>query len=145
MEHLQELDLSDNQLNSLPKPTPPESTCLPSLGTISLERNQLTGRFPQWLVERTEEKLTLLSVAHNSFNGPTTDEQQSDALARLILSCRGTRDARIAAATCSGIPPAGCEAFGPERWELDFDEPMCVKVWLIATEAEPCPPPKFDM
>lgn len=128
---LQELILSDNAIGGgLPGVFADDSSCLPQLRDLRVERNQLQGALPLWMIARAEkgykprddgfdEGLRTLHLGDNFFDDP-----RGEAAKRRMTRLRRACD-RLGV-DCTGLPPIDCTAFGP-RYALSVKGDLCVK------------------
>ena len=121
--------------NDLRGPLPTVAACLPWLTHINIEHKDqltlfnvldtrgLTGRLPEWLVDRLDSgSVKQLHLAHNAFDDPT-DGASANAIRVLVAQCsREDID-------CTGVPPQGCSAFNRAgmRYEVALSRAECIE------------------
>jgi hypothetical protein len=101
-----------------------EAARFPQLRTLNVQGCALEGAVPKWL----EEHITSppgggfsLFASGNAFEWPD-DGASRTGLTTLIESCR--LDVRV---SCEGLPPRGCEAFGPDFRINAADPEQCTR------------------
>ena len=124
---LQLLDLSKNSLDGELPDFSNGSTGLPNLRYLDITDNRLRGNLPLWL---SQASLVSVLLRKNSFEYIDEGQPGFASYFGLVQKCKAPNRA-----TCEGLPPLYCDAFG-DLWKVRTDDPdKCVECNSIEVAA----------